>query len=120
MEAGGNEIGLIGEDKADAHHGISDEIEMMEVAEELIGEDVGTTGIDLDVQNEIVYEEVIQEEPCIEITADEESAIIIEGDNDKENTESDAGENEFQEDSEAFMEITRRRISQDREGNCYW
>jgi len=113
------------EDAIGDAHEMSEEIEMMEVAEEMIGEDVGISGIEnieMVVQNEIVYEEVIQEEPCIEIAADEEgNAInILEIDNDKENTESDAGEVEFPEDSEALMEITRRRISQDREGNCYW
>lgn len=91
-------------------------VDMMEIAEEVVGEDVGLDEEDEEeMTNELLYEEeVIQEEDVVDRGG--------EGDcDDKENAESDVADTEFLEDENGvMMEITRRRISQDREGNCYW
>jgi hypothetical protein len=111
---------------------LAEDIEMMEIAEEVVGEDIVTpTGIEVELGGEMIYEELVQDEEeeeeedpsCVEIPVDESNVgiLLVEAENDKENTESEAGEPDFpDEDAEGILEITRRRISQDREGNCYW
>lgn len=92
---------------------MAEAVDMLEIAEEIVGE--GGDGMEVEeLVNDLVYEEVVQEH-------DEHEALGAGECEDKENAESDVADTEFLEDENGIMmEITRRRISQDREGNCYW
>lgn len=125
-DTGGPQVVTLVEDsedeKVDDSKGISSPDEIMEVSQNEPGDDVLQYDPEMDVDgNEHLIEErdILEIEQDKEFLHEEESLSSLPDDaaeTDKENNDlicDDDGE-------EDYLEITRRRISQDRDGNCYW